>query len=103
MAQDPQQEHMKQWGQVVARAWSDDAYKQRLLSDPKAVLTEAGMSVPTNLQVEVHEATPTHLHLVLPTSPQGRGSDQLSEEDLDQVSGGTICFTITLCVECADR
>jgi hypothetical protein len=89
MAQDPQrQEGMKQWGQVVARAWSDDAFKQRLIGDPKAVLTEAGLPVPPNLSVQVHETTPTQVHLVLPPPPTGREGHKLSEAELDQVAGG---------------
>ncbi len=31
----------QQWGQVVAQAWSDDTYKQRLFADPAAVLGAA--------------------------------------------------------------
>jgi hypothetical protein len=89
MAQDPQQhERAKQWGQVVARAWSDDAFKQRLLSDPQAVLAEAGLPVPPNVTLQVHEATPTDLHLVLPPPPPRREGDKLSEADLDRVAGG---------------
>jgi hypothetical protein len=90
MAQDPQQqEAMKQWGQVVARAWSDEAFKQRLLADPRAVLAEAGMAVPPNLTLQVHEATPTQYHLVLPPPPPGREGDKLSDAELDQVAGGS--------------
>jgi hypothetical protein len=89
MAQDPQQpDQRKQWGQIVARAWSDAAYKQRLLSDPKAVLAEAGLPAPETLQVQVHEATPNVLHLVLPRPPQGRPTGKLSEAELDEVAGG---------------
>jgi hypothetical protein len=52
------------------------------------VLAEAGLPVPPNLTVQVHEATPTHLHLVLPPPPPGRKEDKLSEAELDQVAGG---------------
>jgi hypothetical protein len=94
MAQDPQeQERAKQWGQMVARAWSDEAYKQRLISDPKAVLAETGLAVPANLTLEVHETTPTHLHLVLPPPPGSRTTDKLSEDELDQVAGGKLYCT----------
>jgi Nitrile hydratase, alpha chain len=89
MAQDArQQERAKQWGQVVARAWSDETFKQRLLAEPKAVLAEAGLPIPPNVTVLAHEATPTHLHLVLPSPPQGRDGDKLTEAELEQVAGG---------------
>ena len=89
MAQNPQQQEPGlEWGQVVARAWQDKVFKQRLLSDPKAVLAEAGLPIPPTLEVQVHEATPTHLHLVLPPPPQMRADEKLSDAELDQVSGG---------------
>src|SRR5262245_29466245 len=90
MAQDPRPEQAERGGQVGARAWSDEAFKQRLLSDPRAVLAEAGLPVPATLQVQVHEVTPTHLHLVLPPPPLGRAGEQLSEAELDQVAGGIV-------------
>jgi hypothetical protein len=55
---------------VAARAWSGEAYKQRLLSDSKAMLAEAGLRVPANLQVQVHESTPTQLHYWQGFAPQ---------------------------------
>ena len=88
MVQDPQQqERAKQWGQVVARAWADPAYKQRLLADPAAVLAEQGVAVPAGVAVQVHEATPAVRHLVLPPPP----SDKLDIDQLDQVAGGFCC------------
>jgi hypothetical protein len=84
MAQNPRQEHARQWGQVVARAWTDEGFKQRLLADPKAALAEQGLAVPAGVAVQVHEATPAVLHLVLPPPP----SDKLDLEHLDQVAGG---------------
>ena len=76
MAQNPQQqEQLKQWCQVVARAWSDETFKQRLLSDPQAVLAEAGVPVPPNVTLQMHEATPTHVHLILPPPPSERQGD----------------------------
>jgi len=74
------------WGEIVARAWRDAAFKQQLLSNPKAVLTEAGMSVPEGTQLQVVEDTPTLRHLVLPVAPAD--SSTLSEAELDLVSGG---------------
>ena len=96
MAQNPQeQEAMKQWGQVVTRAWSDETFKQRLLSDPGTVLAEAGLPVPPNLTVQVHEATPTKLHLVLPPPPPAGQRGELTDADLDLVAGGSDPETYT--------
>src|SRR5438874_2249526 len=93
MAQDPrQQERARQWGQLVARAWTDPAYKQRLLADPAAGLAEQGLTVPAGVAVQVHETTPAVVHLVLPPPP----SDKLDLEQLDQVAAG-------FCVMCIDE
>jgi hypothetical protein len=45
----------RQWGQVVARAWEDDAYRRRLLAEPASVLCEAGIAVPPGVAVRVVE------------------------------------------------
>lgn len=74
------------WGEIVARAWRDEAFKQQLLSNPKQVLTEAGMSVADGVELQVVQDTPTIRHLVLPVAPTGPQS--LSEDELDLVSGG---------------
>ena len=86
-----QQEQARKWGQVVARAWRDEAVKQRLLSDPAGVLREEGIEVPAGQQVRLVENTDQVMHLVLPQQPR-----DLSDEQLDQVAGG-LCV-LTSCV-----
>ncbi|MBD2287754.1 NHLP leader peptide family natural product precursor [Microcystis wesenbergii FACHB-1317] len=86
------------WGEIVARAWRDAAFKQQLLGNPKTVLTEAGMSVPEDVELQVVQDTPTLRHLVLPVAPTG-GSSTLSEAALDLVSGGGSTATTTTTVQ----
>jgi hypothetical protein len=74
----------RQWAQVVARAWSDAAFKKRLLAQPTAVLKEAGLAVPKGVQFKVVENTERLIHLILP--PASRG--ELAEEELVAVVGG---------------
>jgi len=81
------------WGEIVARAWRDDAFKQQLLADPKAVLTEAGMSLVDGVELQVVQDTPTLRHLVLPVAPDSGQS--LSEAELDLVAGGDSVSTTT--------
>ena len=88
--QEQQQEQARKWGQVVARAWRDEAFKQRLLSDPAGVLREEGIEVPAGQQVRLVENTDQVMHLVVPQKPPN-----LSDEQLDKVAGGEV-----LCIQC---
>ena len=86
MATDPaQQERARKLGQVVARAWTDEAFKRRLLAEPATVLREQGMDVPPGVEVRVVENTERLHHLILPASP---AEGELSEEQLAQAAGG---------------
>jgi hypothetical protein len=49
----------KALSQVVAKAWSDAAFKQRLLAGPVAVLRAEGVDVPAGRQVRVVEESDT--------------------------------------------
>jgi len=98
MATDPQrQEHARKLGQVVAKAWTDEGFKRRLLADPKAALGEQGIVVPAGTEVRVVEDTDRVHHLVLPPRP---AEGELSDEQLDQAAGGACvgacvaCFTV---------
>jgi hypothetical protein len=56
--------------ELIRKAWADDAFKQELLRDPKQVIErEAGVTLPAELEIYVHEQTPTALHLILPPKP----------------------------------
>ena len=68
----------KQWGMLVARAWSDEALKDRLMEDPRSVLEEFGIDVPADVELRVVEDTDEVRHLVLPASP----TDDLDDEEL---------------------
>ena len=73
------------WSQMVARAWCDEDFMKRLLSDPRAVLAEHDLEVPPGTEVEVVlgtevkvDDTDTVRRFILPASP----SHELTEEDL---------------------
>ncbi len=78
-----QQQFQQKWGQLVARAWSDEGFKRRLLAEPAAVLKEAGLNVAEGVQINMSENTDRLAHLVLPAKP---ASGDISEEQLTAAS-----------------
>ena len=87
-------EGQKIYGRVVAKAWEDDGFKQRLIANPVAVLKEYGMEVLPGVEVEVVEGRgepeigPNRMVLQIPPRPS---SEELSMEDLEQAAGGYCC------------
>ncbi len=73
------------WQQLVARAWSDPAFKAKLLADPKGMLKAEGLSVPPGVTVKVIENTDKVVNLVIPLKP---APAELSEEELQGVTKG---------------
>jgi hypothetical protein len=70
--------------QLVARAMKDETFRQQLLNNPgKAVESELGVTL-----IQVHEDTPTTIHLVLPMQPSASEPHELSEAELDMIVGG---------------
>jgi hypothetical protein len=73
------------WNQIVARAWCDDEFMQRLLSEPKAMLAEYDLEVPPGAEVEVVlgpdvriEDTEAGRRFILPARP----AEELMDEEL---------------------
>ncbi|HEV2438707.1 MAG TPA: NHLP leader peptide family RiPP precursor [bacterium] len=96
MAEKPdQKEFAKEYAQIVARAWSDSAFKQRLLSDPASVLREYKLDPPAGVQVRIVEQTDKVAYFVLPAKPPG----DLSVEQLGSVAAGS-CSTLCTAYAC---
>ena len=74
---------------LVQRSLEEDAFRRRLLSDPKAAVEEElGTQLPEDVRVVAVEETAETIYLVLPSaSPVGEGVE-LSDRDLEAVAGG---------------
>ncbi|HEV3263782.1 MAG TPA: NHLP leader peptide family RiPP precursor [Gemmataceae bacterium] len=93
----------KWWAQLVARAWEDEHFKRRLLSEPAAVLEEEGIEVPPGREVRVAEDEAEAqadgvVTLTLPAKPR---SEDLVEEDLSLA--GQPAFGHWPCIVCWTR
>jgi len=80
-----QETQSKKMNQLIAKCWSDERFKQKLLADPAATLKAEGVTVPEGVSVTALENTDKVFHLVVPAKPA-----DLSDDDLDKVAGGTI-------------
>jgi hypothetical protein len=82
---------------VVARAWTDEAFKARLLANPASVLRAFGVEVPPGVAVTAAENTSSTFHLVLPERPADEDvtSELLEPDQLLQISCGTRAGTTT--------
>jgi Nitrile hydratase, alpha chain len=56
-------------GSIISKAWSDETFKQRLLSDTNATLKAEGVNVPAGFQIRAVEDTDHVYHLVIPAKP----------------------------------
>jgi hypothetical protein len=81
MAED-REEWSKKISRVISKAWSDEAFKKRLMSHARAVLKENGLTFPEGVVVNAVENTDKVFYLVIPPKPE------LKDEQLDKVAGG---------------
>jgi hypothetical protein len=76
---------------LLEKATADGAFRQRLLAHPKATIEqELGLRLGPDLSIEVVEETPSRICLVLPARTQAGDGVELSDNDLQNVAGGTL-------------
>ena len=72
---------------IIAKAWMDEGFKQRLLSDPVTSLKEEGVEIPPGVEVRVMADTDNLRHLVLPLKPS---SKELLDKELARIVAGRL-------------
>ena len=75
---------------LVQRSIEDEAFRQRLIEDPKGALEqEMGARLPEEVRIVTVEETQDTIYLVLPSTPvAGAEGGELSEQQLESVAGG---------------
>jgi hypothetical protein len=73
---------------IAERIGADPDFRDALLADPRAVLSElVGFNIPESVQIVLHEESLTQIHLTIPSS------QELSEADLELVAGAGECWS----------
>lgn len=109
------EEFVSNYAKLLTNAWNDEAFAQRLMSSPQAVLSESGLPVPADADVQIVRQTSGdgdldeqvrlwdagessgHYTLYVPETPQIE-EGELSEAELEGVAGaGDTSVTICCC------
>jgi len=61
--------------------YKNQAYRSRVVREPRAVLAEFGTIIPDNVEIRVHDSTAEMRYLVLPQRPEG--TEELDSETLE--------------------
>lgn len=80
-------EQAKKIEKTIAKAWMDEGFKHKLLSDPVTTLKQEGVEIAPGVAVRVMENTDSVQHLVLPMKPSDK---ELSQELLADVAAGRV-------------
>jgi hypothetical protein len=74
---------------LIQRSLQDEAFRQRLLADPRAAIEqELGSRLPESVEVRVVEETADTIYLWIPTASAVGQGGELSDQELDAVAGG---------------
>lgn len=80
--------------EVKKKAITDSVFRKLALTDAAAAVKEiTGKELPDGLRLKFVENEGVHMTIVLPDMVEG----EISEDELDQVAGGTITFTVGNC------
>jgi hypothetical protein len=66
---------IKSYEDLLQRVWTDENFKNRFITNPKAILAEIGVKIPDSVKVEVHEESLNLKHFVLPLKSKFQGDN----------------------------
>ncbi len=89
-------------GRIIAKAWKDPEYREKLLKNPKEALQEElstldpDAKLPDDLNVKVLEETPDQYYLVLPRNPRDMSVSEAMGDDLDAIAPQTVAVVVAV-------
>jgi hypothetical protein len=76
--------------QIIAKCWSDEAFKEKLVADPHVTLAAEGVDIPEGVNINVLSNNATTMHLVIPEMQDDRHRDMDFEGVERRVSVGSV-------------
>ncbi|AZA58226.1 NHLP leader peptide family natural product precursor [Chryseobacterium shandongense] len=85
-------QEQKTYAEIVQKAWEDAAFKKELVNDPVAAiekLTGKKLNLPEGKKLVVRDQSDeSAVYINIPSAPKNSVNAELSEEQLEAVSGG---------------
>ena len=75
---------------ILTKAWSDPAFKAKLLANGNDALAALGIKAPQGVAIKFVEDTPTTSHFVIPSLASGELTDELAKVAAGQAVAGML-------------
>ena len=76
--------------QLIEKAMKDESFRKQLIENPGAAIeAETGMKIPYGMKIKLLEEDHQTVYLILPATNLKNSELELSEAELESVSGGT--------------
>jgi len=82
-------EMLKKYAKIVAKAWADGDYKKNLFANTEAVLKNEGIEIPAGLKIKIIEEPENTKIFVLPPKPCD--FDEIEEFESRKVANNFSC------------
>ena len=78
------------YGEIIAKCWESDDFRQKFVADPESVLSDAGFQLEEGVTYKVIEAPKFVQYLVIPAENPKEAVQKISAELLNRVEQSTV-------------
>ena len=75
---------------IIAHAWKNEEFKNKLLKNPKEALKEFGFELEGDIDVSTLQENANQFYFILPASPSE--ASKLSEIELESIAAAYFCW-----------
>jgi hypothetical protein len=84
----------KMYGEIIKKAWEDEAFKEKLIKDPRGVLKkDFNIDIPEDSELKVLLSNPKLQYLVIPSNPSEDKLSEMTEDEVLAIAAGSGIFT----------
>lgn len=88
------------YAKLIARAWSDAAFKEQLIKDPHSAFGEYDIKIPEGQTVKVVEDTADTTHFIVPPPPTAADDVHMQPLEFGPPPAGLLAWACSRCEVC---